>query len=263
MRESCPQTTARTHTSGELTMKILKQSLAFFLSCSLMLGTAPGGFASQTDQSPEQPPAQAAQETAEELQQLAAPIALYPDELVAQILAASTYPAEVVEADRWLQQHPGLKGAPLAEAVDSQPWDDSVKAVAQFPSVLGNMDTNLSWTSALGDAYVNQPQDVMAAVQVMRRRAQDAGNLKTTAQQTVSTQRETIVIEPARPEVVYVPVYDPWVVYGPPLIVWPGWYWYPGLYAVGPGLGFGIGFGIGFWSGFGGGWPHWGADWHH
>jgi len=119
----------------------------------------------------------------EEVQQLVAPIALYPDELVAQILAASTYPTEVVQADRWLQQHPGLKGAPLAEAVDSQPWDDSVKAVAQFPSVLGNMDTNLSWTSALGDAYVNQPQDVMAAVQVMRRRAQDAGNLKTTAQQ--------------------------------------------------------------------------------
>jgi len=161
-------------------------------------------------------------QTPEELQQLVAPIALYPDELVAQILAASTYPTEIVQADRWVEQHPDLKGAPLAEAVDKQPWDASVKAVAQFPSVLGNMDKNLSWTSALGDAYVNQPQDVTAAVQVMRKRAQQAGNLKTTAQQTVSTERETIVIEPARPEVVYVPVYDPWVVYGPPLIAWPG-----------------------------------------
>jgi hypothetical protein len=112
------------------------------------------------------------QQTPEQLQQLVAPIALYPDSLVAQILAASTFPEQVVEADRWVQAHPDLKGDALGQAVDQQPWDPSVKALTAFPSVLGNMDKNLSWTSSLGDAYYNQQQDVMDAVQVMRQRAQ-------------------------------------------------------------------------------------------
>ena len=106
------------------------------------------------------------------MQQLVAPIALYPDSLVAQILAASTFPEQVVEADRCVQDHPGLKGEALARAVDQQPWDPSVKALTAFPSVLGNMDKNLSWTSSLGDAYYNQQEDVMDAVQVMRQRAE-------------------------------------------------------------------------------------------
>jgi hypothetical protein len=106
---------------------------------------------------------------------LVAPIALYPDSLVAQILAASTFPEQVVDTDRWVQSHPDLKGEDLSQAVDQQPWDPSVKALAAFPSVLGNMDKNLSWTSSLGDAYYNQEQDVMDAVQVMRRRAQESG----------------------------------------------------------------------------------------
>ena len=131
------------------------------------------------------------QQTPEQLQQLVAPIALYPDSLVAQILAASTFPEQVVEADRWVQANPDLKGDALGKAVDQQPWDPSVKALTAFPSVLGNMDKNLSWTSSLGDAYYNQQQDVMDAVQVMRQRAQDAGNLKTTPQQTVTTQGST------------------------------------------------------------------------
>src|SRR5208282_4205972 len=109
------------------------------------------------------------------LQRLVAPIALYPDSLVAQILAASTFPEEVVEADRWVQDHPDLKGDALGKAVDEQPWDPSVKALTAFPSVLGNMDKNLSWTSTLGDAYYNQQQDVMDAVQVMRHKAEQAG----------------------------------------------------------------------------------------
>ena len=150
------------------------------------------------------------QQTPEQLQQLVAPIALYPDSLVAQILAASTFPEQVVEADRWVQAHPDLKGDALGQAVDQQPWDPSVKALTAFPSVLGNMDKNLSWTSSLGDAYYNQQQDVMDAVQVMRQRAQEAGNLKSTPQQTVTTQGSNIVIEPAEPDVVYVPAYDPW-----------------------------------------------------
>jgi hypothetical protein len=192
-----------------------------------------------------------------------APIALYPDSLVAQILAASTFPEQVVQADRWVQEHPGLQGEALGQAVDQQPWDPSVKALTAFPSVLGNMDKNLAWTSSLGDAYYNQQQDVMDAVQVMRQRAQGAGDLKTTPQQVVTTQGSTIVVQPANPDVVYVPAYDPWMVYGDPIMAWPGWYRYPGIWYGGPYLSFGMGFGIGFFGGFGWGWNHWGFDWHN
>jgi hypothetical protein len=244
-------------------MTFLKRSVALLLCGSLVVATAPGGFASQTGQSAAPPPPQAAQQTPEQLQQLVAPIALYPDALVAQILAAATYPAEVVEADRWMQQHSDLKGKKLADEVNKQSWDPSVKALAQFPSVLANMDKNLSWTSSLGDAYVNQPQDVMDAVQVMRGRAESAGNLKSTPQEKVTTQGQTTVIEPVNPDVVYVPQYDPWLVYGAPLGVWPGWYPYPGLYLAGAGIAFGVGFGLGFFAGFGWGWGHWGFDWHN
>jgi len=201
------------------------------------------------------------QQGPEQLAQLVAPIALYPDELVAQILAAATYPTEIVEAERWMQQHSNLTGEQLAQAVNPQSWDPSVKALTQFPSVLANLDKNLSWTSALGDAYVNQQQAVLDAVQTMRRRAQQAGNLKTTPQESVATQGQTVVIQPANPEVVYVPVYDPWIVYGSPLAVYPGWVPFAGVYAVGPGISFGVGFGLGVFAGFGWGWGHWGADW--
>ncbi len=164
---------------GESIVKFIKQSLSLFLSCCLVLVTAPGAFAAQPDRSVPPPPVQAAHQTPEQLQQLVAPIALYPDALVAQILAAATYPDQVVEADRWLQQHPDLKGQKLGKEVDKQPWDPSVKALVEFPAVLANMDKNLAWTSSLGDAYVNQQQDVMNAIQIMRDRAEKAGNLKT------------------------------------------------------------------------------------
>jgi hypothetical protein len=192
-----------------------------------------------------------------------APIALYPDSLVAQILAASTFPEQVVEADRWVQAHPDLKGEALGKEVDKQPWDPSVKALTGFPSVLGNMDKNISWTSSLGDAYYNQQQDIMDAVQVMRRRAQQSGNLKDTPQQKVEEKDSNVVIEPVQPDVVYVPAYDPWLVYGGPIVAWPGWYPYPGIWFDGPFLSFGIGFGIGWYGGFGWGWGGWGFDWHH
>jgi Protein of unknown function (DUF3300) len=246
-----------------------KRTLALVLSCALVLASGPWGCAYQAAQSTSSPatqPALATQpapETPEQLQQLVAPIALYPDALVAQILAAATYPDQVVEADRWMQQHTELKGEQLAQEVDQQPWDPSVKAMTQFPSVLANMDKNLSWTSSLGDAYINQPQDVMNAIQVMRQRAQQGGTLQTTPQQKVTQQGQTIVIEPVDPQVVYVPAYNPWVVYGAPVVAWPGWYAYPGLYVPGPGIAFGVGFGIGLFGGFGWGWHHWGADWHH
>jgi hypothetical protein len=230
----------------------LKQSLSLFLSGCLLLTTAPGAFADQATQTEAPAPVQAAQQTPAQLQQLVAPIALYPDALVAQILAAATYPDQIVEADRWLQQHTDLKGAQLGQEVDKQPWDPSVKALTEFPSVLANMDKNLSWTSSLGDAYVNQQQEVMNAVQEMRDRAQKAGNLKSTSQENVSNQGQTIVIEPADPEVVYVPEYDPWLAYGEPIGIWPGWYSYPGLFLDGPGIAFGFGFGIGYFGGFAG-----------
>jgi hypothetical protein len=243
-----------------------KQILVSLSSLALLFATWPHNVSAYQDaQTPDQaaPGQQYAQQTPEQLQQLVAPIALYPDSLVAQILGASTFPDEVVEADRWVQSHPDLKGDALGQAVDQQPWDPSVKALTAFPSVLGNMDKNLSWTSSLGDAYYNQEQDVMDAVQVMRQRAQEAGNLKSTPQQTVTTQDSTIIIEPASPEVVYVPAYDPWVVYGGPIGAWPGWYPYPGIWYGGPYLSFGAGFGIGFYGGYGWGWHHWGSDWHN
>src|ERR1700730_8629069 len=241
-------------------MKLLKQSLSFLLSYCVLLTSAPGVFA-QAGQSAAQPPVQAAQQTPEQLQQLVAPIALYPDALVAQILAAATYPADVVEADRWLLGHSDLKGDALAQAIDAQPWDPSVKALTQFPSVLAMLDKNLSWTSSLGDACVNGQQNVLDAVQVMRQRAQRAGNLKSTPQETVTTQAQTIMIEPANPEVVYVPEYDPWVIYGAPLAFYPGWSEVSGLFIDGPGIAFGLGIGIGVFAGFGWGWHHWGTDW--
>jgi hypothetical protein len=235
--------------------------LSLLLVFFLVRGVVPMSLAYSTDQPGAAAPVQPSPSTPAQLQQLVAPIALYPDELIAQILAAATYPDQVVEADRWVQQQGSLEGQPRAEAVDQQPWDPSVKALTEFPSVLANMDKNLSWTSSLGDAYVNQEQDVMNAIQVMRRRARGAGNLQTTSQQRVVEQGSQVVIESANPEVVYVPQYDPWIVYGTPLVAWPGWYWYPGLFVPGPGIVFGAGFGIGLFAGFGWGWGHWGCDW--
>src|SRR5271155_5875611 len=251
------------------TIRAAKQGLACVLAFVLLLPMLPQTLsaAQEQDQAAQAPaqPSQAppyTQQTADQLQQLVAPIALYPDSLVAQVLAASTFPAEIVEADRWVQANPDLKGDALAQAVDQQSWDPSVKALTAFPTVLGNMDKNISWTSSLGDAYYNQEQDVMDAIQVMRQKAQQAGNLKDTQQQTVQTQGSDIVIQPATPDVVYVPAYDPWLVYGYPVAAWPGWYPYPGIWWGGPSLYWGgIGFGIGFYGGYGWGWGHWGVGW--
>lgn len=204
------------------------------------------------------PSEQSAQQTPAELQQLVAPFALYPDALVAQILAASTYPTQIVEAERWLQKNSKLQGEELAKEADKQSWDPSVKALTQFPSVLAKMNDSLSWTSAVGDAYYNQQQDVLDAVQVMRKRAEDAGTLQSTTQQTVATQGSTIVIEPADSNVCYLPIYDPWTVYGAPLAVYPGYLFDPW---VGPAYYFGPGIGLGFFGGYGWGWPAWGFNW--
>jgi hypothetical protein len=242
-----------------------RQNLVSWLSIAFLIAIWPHNLSAQEPTT--SPAASAApastytQQTPVELQQLVAPIALYPDSLVAQVLAASTFPEQVVEADRWVQANPNLTGDALGQAVDQQPWDPSVKALSAFPTVLGNMDKNLSWTSSLGDAYYNQQQDVMDAVQVMRQRAQGAGDLKTTPQQTVTAQGSSIVIQPANPEMVYVPAYNPWQAYGDPIMAWPGWYPYPGIWYGGPYLSFGPGFGIGFFGGYGWGWNRWGFNW--
>ena len=180
-----------------------------------------------------------------QLDQLLAPIALYPDQLVAQILMAATYPLEVVEAARWVQDpnNARLKGDPLAAALQDMDWDPSVKSLVPFPQILQMMNSRIDWMQKLGDAFLAQQSDVMDSVQRLRREAQKAGELKSSPQQVVSTEDQAVVIEPASPEAVYVPYYDPTVVYG----VWP----YPAYppYYFPPPLGFiyGAPFFPGFW----------------
>ena len=200
---------------------------------------------------------------AAELQQLVAPIALYPDALVAQVLGAATFPDQVQSADGWLQQNKNLTGSNLMKAVDAQPWDPSVKALTQFPSVLDNLAKNLSWTSALGEAYHTQAADVMSAIQVLRAEAKAAGNLKSGSQITVVQQSpDVIVIQPTNPQVVYVPQYNPAVVYGTPVQT-PGYS--AGAVAATALLAFGVGIAVGAsmsssccaW-----GYSYWNTNWH-
>ncbi len=184
----------------------------------------------------------------EELTQMLAPIALYPDALTAQVLMASTYPLEVVEADRWRSQNAQLKGNELDDALQSKSWDPSVKSLCHFPDILKSMSDKLDQTRKLGDAFLGQEEEVMTTVQELRRKANEQGNLKSTGEQKVTVGNDAITIEPANPEVVYVPVYDPSYVYGP----WwypdyPPYYWYypPGFYSSAY-----IGFGPGIFFGF-------------
>jgi len=283
-------------------MPYCKPALSIFLSISVALSVvgldgcgkkqeqaqAP---ASQTQQAQQAPTTTYATPTPGQLYQLVAPIALFPDNLVAQVLAASTFPDQITAAYNWVQQNPNLKGQQLIEAVNQQPWDPSVKGITQFSDVLSQMATNLSWTSALGDAYFNVPQSVMNAVQVMRQRAYQSGNLKSNQQQNVTVENQapgaapppqaasgeqqttvvqpppqTIIIQPAQPEIVYVPTYNPTVVYGAPVPVYPG-------YSTGDMLAtslisFGVGVAVGAAiSGGGGccgwGWNSWGCGWHN
>jgi Protein of unknown function (DUF3300) len=201
----------------------------------------------------------------EQLDQLVAPIALYPDALVAQILAASTYPDEVADADNFLRANQSLPPDELGNMANNMNWDPSVKALIAFPSVLENLNRNMDWTSQLGNAYYNQPQDVMAAVQDMRARAYAAGNLRSGSQLVVDYEPGNIIIAPANPAIVYVPWYNPWVVYGAPVVAWGGYYPPPrpvGFFvAAGVAFGFGIGIAIGGWNHWGWGWHNWGMGW--
>ncbi len=192
------------------------------------------------------------------LEDLVAPIALYPDPLLSQVLAASTYPLEVVEARQWLRRNEALKGQSLTEAARQQGWDASVQALVAFPDVLDTLTQDVEWTEALGNAFLAQESDVMAAVQRMRGRAQENGRLSSSEEQKVTTEtregRTVIEIVPADPQVIYVPQYDPVYVWGS-----PGWGAWPPL-AYGYGYGFGPAIDIGFWFGGWGLWAGW-AGW--
>ena len=212
--------------------------------------------------------AQSATFSPEQLEQVVAPIALYPDSLLAQVMMASTYPLEIVEAARWAKEHPGLKDKALDDALQSQTWDASVKSLVAFPQVLTMMNDELAWTQKLGDAFLAQQSDVMYAVQVLRSKAKAQGNLESGEQQRVivepAPQGETTVIriEPASPQVVYVPTYNPTVVYGSwPYPSYPPYSYYPpGYTAAASVLSFGVGMAVGaaLWGGYnwGGGYGH-------
>jgi hypothetical protein len=202
---------------------VAKRRFSAALSCMLLMAGPVVAVGQQPAPQSTGYSGQGAPLAANEVQQLVAPIALYPDALVAQILGSATFPDQVAAAGGWLQQNDNLTGTALMQAVDSQPWDPSVKALTQFPSVLDNLAKNLSWTSALGEAYHTQPADVMSAIQVLRAQALAAGNLKSGSQITVVQQSpQVIVIQPTNPQVVYVPQYNPTVVYGTPYVT-PGY----------------------------------------
>ena len=195
----------------------------------------------------------------EQLEQLLAPIALYPDPLVSQILMASTYPLEIVQAERLVKQNPGLKGNTLAKALEAQRWDPSIKSLINFPEVLSMMSEKLDWTQKLGDAFLEQQDGVMAAIQTLRSKAKSAGHLNATKEQQVIVEQTTIRIEPANPQVVYVPAYDPTIVYGAwPYPAYPPYY-YPPAYG-GPATGFAFASGVVLGAAWGYAWGH--CDWN-
>jgi Protein of unknown function (DUF3300) len=240
-----------------------KQFVSTALSFLLVTATTPLESRAQQSATTGAPAGQAAPLSAEELQQITAPIALYPDALVAQILGASTFPDQVATAADWLHQNSSLTGKSLMQAVDQQTWDPSVKAITQFPSVLDDLAKNLSWTSALGEAYHTQAADVMSAIQFLRAKAQAAGNLKSGSQIVVKQESpQTIVIQSANPQVVYVPVYNPTVVYGSPYVV-PGYAYVPPPAGAAV-VAFGVGVAVGAMmsSGYGWGYSSWNCGWH-
>jgi hypothetical protein len=241
--------------------RFMKQLLSTSISVLLLVATVPIDVGAQTQS---EYSGQGAPLSAQELQQLAAPIALYPDSLVAQILGAATFPDQVAAASSWLKQYSAVSGSILMQAVDVQPWDPSVKALTQFPSVLDNLAKNLAWTSSLGEAYHTQAAEVMAAIQVLRAKALAAGNLKSGQQLTVVQQSpQVIVIQPVNPQVVYVPMYNPAVVYGYPYVV-PAY-----VYAPPPAgaavVAFGVGVAVGAMMAGGSyawGYSSWNCGWH-
>jgi hypothetical protein len=234
------------------------------LSVALLSPAYPLAFAQETATQTALPEEEAPKIPNDQLDSLVAPIALYPDPLLSQTLVASTYPLEIVQLQQWLGNNPNLKDKALANAVEKQNWDPSIQAMAALPTVVKQLGDNIAWTSQLGDAFLAQESDVMDAVQRMRAKAEGAGNLKTSEQQTVETQqaegKSVVVIQPANPDVVYVPSYNPTVAYGPPVYPYPSIYYPPvGAYVAGAAISFGVGVAVGSIWGHGG-WG-WGCGW--
>jgi hypothetical protein len=234
--------------------------------CSLLVipgGLSSASLAAQQGNAPEE---QAPKIPNDQLDSLIAPIALYPDPLLAQVLAASTYPLEIMQLQQWLTKNPGLKDKALQDAVMKQPWDPTVQAMAALPDVVKRLADDIQWTTDLGNAVLAQQSDVMDAVQRMRAKAQEKGNLKSNDQMKVETKvvesKQVIVVEQAKPDVVYVPSYEPTVVYGPPAYPYPPIaYPPPGYYAAGMAISFGVGMMMG--AAWGGGWccnSNWGGN---
>jgi len=198
-----------------------------------------------------------------QLEQLVAPIALYPDTLVAQVVAASTYPGQIADADRWRQMQGYASPDQIVAGADAQNWDPSVKALTAFPQVLAQMDRNQQWTTDLGNAYYNQPQDVLQAVQVMRRRAQAAGTLESSPQQAVDYDQGYIQLTPVNPQVVYVPTYNPWTVYGEQISPYPGFSLLGGVQSLlgSSPISYGLGVAMNAFSHTPWGWLAWGLNW--
>src|SRR6185437_8882967 len=249
----------------ELLSKIARSFLAVLCSAFLVPGDTILAVQSQPQQaqSQSQTGQAAAQTPPDQLDSLVAPIALYPDPMLAQVLVASTYPLELVQLQQWLQKNKGLKDKALVDAVGKQSWDASIQAMAALPDVVKRLTDDIQWTAALGNAFLAQQSDVMDAVQRMRKKAQGTGKLKSSEQQKVETQvvesKQVIVIEQADPQVVYVPSYNPVVVYGAPVYPYPPIYYPPpGYYAAGMAISFGIGIAMG--AAWGGGWG-WNSGW--
>ena len=240
---------------------VLRNLLA--LICALVLIPGDLSLVAMQAPAPAAAPSSEGKLSNDELDSLVAPIALYPDPLLSQTLVASTYPLEIIQLQQWLEKNKGLKDQALADAVKKQDWDPSIQALAALPDVVKRLSENIKWTTDLGNAFLAQQNEVMDAVQRMRQKAKGTGNLKSSEQQKVETkvvdQKQVIVIEQASPEVVYVPSYDPVVVYGAPAYPYPPIsYPPPGYYAAGMAISFGLGIAMG--AAWGGGWG-WGCGW--
>ncbi|HEY7369507.1 MAG TPA: DUF3300 domain-containing protein [Thermoanaerobaculia bacterium] len=242
---------------GVLLVSLLGGPLAAGEAAALQTAQTPPATGAQTAPAA---PAESAKLSTDQLESLVAPLALYPDPLLAQCLVASTYPLDIVEAQQWLDKNSTLKGEALTKAAQEQSWDPSVQALVEIPDALKRLSENIEWTTDLGDAVLAQKEDVMNAVQSMRKKAKDGGKLETTKEQTVETtvvENKTVIeIQPSSTEVVYVPSYSPTVVWGAPYYPYPPMYYPP--YYGGAWLGFGVGIAVGI--GISGGWG-WGCGW--
>lgn len=244
--------------------KSLRPYLSVVFSFILVATSSQSVYGYQDQSAAGENPAAPAPNSTSELESLVAPIALYPDALVAQVLTAATFPDEVAIAEYWLEQNKSLSGSTLMQAVDKQLWDPSVKALTQFPSVLENMAKNLTWTSSLGQAFHNQQAEVMTAVQALRAKAKAAGNLKSSPQVTVVQQSpQVIVIQPTNPQIVYVPQYNPTIIYGTPYVI-PAYTPTASVVAASI-IGFGAGIAVGAMMSAGccgWGYSSWNCGWH-